>query len=69
MIRSGKDMVQEVRERMQDGKGQVEMTHIFTQDELGSKIRLCARISIPPGGVHRLSSPSWGGGNLLHPPG
>lgn len=50
MIRYGKDMVREVRARMRDGKGEVEMTHIFTPDELASKIRLCAQISIPPGG-------------------
>ncbi|NPV53892.1 MAG: cupin domain-containing protein [Firmicutes bacterium] len=49
MIREAKEMAREIRERMRDGKGSVEITHIFKQDELRGKARLVARVTIPPG--------------------
>ncbi|HHY36913.1 MAG TPA: cupin domain-containing protein [Firmicutes bacterium] len=49
MIRFGKDMVRQVRERVRDGKGEVEMIHAFTKEELNGKARLCALTRIPPG--------------------
>ncbi|HHV63460.1 MAG TPA: cupin domain-containing protein [Firmicutes bacterium] len=49
MIREATDMAREIRERMRDGKGSVEITHIFKQEELKGKARLVARITIPPG--------------------
>ncbi|HHW91790.1 MAG TPA: cupin domain-containing protein [Firmicutes bacterium] len=49
MIRYGKDMVREVKERLREGKGEVEIVHAFTREELTGKARLCALIRIPPG--------------------
>ena len=31
MIRYGKDMVREVKERLREGKGEVEIVHAFTR--------------------------------------
>jgi len=55
MIRRANDMVKEFKEKMRDGKGTIEITHIFKQDELKGKARLCAKILINPGcsiGLH-----------------
>ena len=56
MIRKSSDMVREIKEQMRGGKGSVEITHIFKQDELKGKARLCAKITINPGcsiGLHQ----------------
>ena len=56
MVRKGIDMEKEVRERMRDGKGTVEIAHIFKQDELKGRARLVAKVTLPPGssiGFHR----------------
>lgn len=55
MIKNAKDMVNEIKHEMRGGKGDVELTHIFGQEELTGKARLCARITINPGcsiGLH-----------------
>ncbi|MCX8131625.1 MAG: cupin domain-containing protein [Clostridia bacterium] len=55
MIRKADEMVKEIKEQMRGGKGSVEITHIFKQDELTGKARLCAKITINPGcsiGLH-----------------
>ena len=50
MLKLKENMAVELREGMRGGKGTVEITHIFKQEEFTGKIRLCARITIPPGG-------------------
>jgi len=55
MIKRANEMVKEIKEEMRGGKGSVELTHIFMQDELTGKARLCARIKLNPGcsiGLH-----------------
>lgn len=55
MIRDSKEMISEVREKFRGGEGSIEITHIFKQEELNGKSRLCAKISINPGcsiGLH-----------------
>lgn len=55
MIKSSNEMVSDIKHQMRGGKGSVEITHIFKQDELKGKARLIARISINPGcsiGLH-----------------
>ena len=55
MIKSATDMASELKHEMRGGKGDVEITHIFKQDELTGKARLCARITLNPGcsiGMH-----------------
>jgi len=56
MVKRAEEMIKEIKEQMRGGKGSVEITHIFKQDELKGKARLCARITINPGcsiGVHQ----------------
>ena len=58
MIRRAGDMIKEIKELMRGGKGSVEIMHIFKQDELKGKARLCAKITIEPGssiGLHQHS--------------
>jgi len=55
MIKRAEQMIKEIKEQMRGGKGSVEITHIFKQDELKGKARLCAKITINPGcsiGLH-----------------
>ncbi len=49
MTKTSKEMVREVRERMRGGKGSVEITHVFTKDELRGHTRLFARLVLSPG--------------------
>jgi len=42
-------MVRELRSNLRGGEGEVEFIHLFTQEEMGSKTRLFAKIIIPPG--------------------
>lgn len=49
MIRRKSEMEKEVRERMRDGKGAVEILHIFRREELRGRVRLLARLRLPPG--------------------
>lgn len=48
MIKKANDMVKELREHMRDGKGTVEINHIYKQNELATKCRLCAKIVLNP---------------------
>lgn len=50
MIRNASEMQSEVRSKMRGGDGDIEITHIFTQEEIGGKCRLHAKITIPVGG-------------------
>jgi mannose-6-phosphate isomerase-like protein (cupin superfamily) len=56
MIRRAHEMEKEVRERMRDGAGAVEILHVFRSRELKGKTRLFARLRLPAGssiGFHR----------------
>lgn len=55
MIKRAEEMICEIKEQMRGGKGSVELTHIFRQEEFNGKARLCAKITINPGcsiGLH-----------------
>ncbi len=55
MFRRAEEMIKEIKEQMRGGKGSVEVTHIFRQNELRGKARLVARLIINPGcsiGLH-----------------
>lgn len=55
MVKKTGEMEKELKELMRGGKGTVEVTHIFKQDELKGKCRLCATLTINPGcsiGLH-----------------
>lgn len=55
MIRKAEEMVQEIKENMRGGKGHITLTHVFKQEELTGKARLCAKVVINPGcsiGLH-----------------
>ena len=49
MIKTKSEMQKEVRERMRDGKGPVEILHVFRKEELRGKTRLFARLRLPKG--------------------
>jgi mannose-6-phosphate isomerase-like protein (cupin superfamily) len=49
MIRRKAEMEKEVRERMRDGAGAVEILHVFRQKELHGKVRLFARLRLVTG--------------------
>ena len=49
MIRNKDSMQIEIRERMRDGDGSVEILHVFKQEEFLGKVRLFAKIKINPG--------------------
>jgi mannose-6-phosphate isomerase-like protein (cupin superfamily) len=56
MIRKSHEMEKEVRERMRDGVGTVEILHVFRSRELKGRTRLFARLRLPAGssiGFHR----------------
>jgi mannose-6-phosphate isomerase-like protein (cupin superfamily) len=56
MIKRNTEMEKEVRERMRDGAGAVEMIHVFRNTELTGRARLFAHMRLPPGssiGYHR----------------
>jgi len=56
MIKRANEMVKEIKEQMRGGKGSVEILHIFKQEELKGKARLCAKITLEPGcsiGLHQ----------------
>ena len=55
MIKNAGEMVTEIKNQLRGGKGSVEMTHIFMQDEMIGRSRLVAKITINPGssiGMH-----------------
>ena len=39
----------ETRENMRGGEGKVELGHWFVSENFGGKVRLCARLTLPPG--------------------
>lgn len=49
MIKRAEAMVRELKEQMRGGKGTVAITHLFSQDEIGGKARLIAKIELEPG--------------------
>ncbi len=49
MIRRKAEMEKEVRERMREGKGAVEIFHVFRRQELHGKVRLFARMRLEKG--------------------
>jgi mannose-6-phosphate isomerase-like protein (cupin superfamily) len=49
MIRRISEMEKDVRERMREGKGTVEILHVFRSGELKGKTRLFARLCLPAG--------------------
>lgn len=58
MVRRAYEMIKEIKEQMRGGKGSIEITHIFKQDELNGKARLLAKITVNPGcsiGLHEHS--------------
>jgi len=55
MVRKPGEMRVQVREDMRGGKGAVTIRHCFEKEEFGANVRLCARLSLPPGasiGMH-----------------
>ena len=50
MIRKRDEQEKEVRENMRGGNGQVVIRHFFKKEEINAPCRLCAELSIPPGG-------------------
>ena len=46
MVKRASEMEREVRERMRDGDGQVEILHLFKGEELTGKARLLARLRL-----------------------
>lgn len=49
MIRRQGEYRSEIRETMRGGNGAVQIEHFWSKDELGSKTRLCARLTLRPG--------------------
>ncbi|MDP4182809.1 MAG: cupin domain-containing protein [Bacillota bacterium] len=49
MIKRSSDMITEIKEQMRGGKGSVNITHIFKQNEINGKSRMIARITLKPG--------------------
>jgi mannose-6-phosphate isomerase-like protein (cupin superfamily) len=50
MIARNNELQTEIREQMRGGKGTVKLEHWFKPEDFGAKIRLCARMTITPGG-------------------
>ena len=56
MIRTKESMETEVRPGMRGGAGAVTVQHCFKPEEMTARIRLCARLTLPPGasiGTHQ----------------
>lgn len=56
MIKKAQEMAREIKEQMRGGKGSVEILHIYKQEELKGKARLCAKITLQSGcsiGLHQ----------------
>jgi len=55
VVKKANEMVKEIKEQMREGKGRIEIFHIYKQDELKGRARLCAKLVINPGcsiGLH-----------------
>ena len=46
MVRKPSEMQSEIRQRMRDGNGEVEIVHIFRKEELKGKTRLFAKLRL-----------------------
>jgi mannose-6-phosphate isomerase-like protein (cupin superfamily) len=56
MIRRSQEMTTEVRKEMRGGKGAVTVQHFMAPADFKANVRLCARLTLPPGasiGMHR----------------
>lgn len=56
MIRTPETMKTEVRPNMRGGTGSVTVRHLFAPEEFGAKVRLAAKLVLPPGasiGTHQ----------------
>ena len=56
MIRKSKEMEIETRDKMRDGNGTVTIQHLLKKEDFTAKVRLCSRLTLPPGagiGSHR----------------
>jgi mannose-6-phosphate isomerase-like protein (cupin superfamily) len=49
MITRSSEMVAEDRPKMRGGKGTVKIEHWFKPENFEAKVRLCSRMTIPPG--------------------
>ena len=49
MVRRNKDMIVDQKFELLDGKGKVFMKHIFKDEELDAKTRICCEVTLPPG--------------------
>ena len=49
MIRKPVEMAMERRDQMRGGQGEVTVQHYFKPEEFGARMRLCARLTLPPG--------------------
>ena len=49
MIRKAGEMRTEKRENMRGGQGVISFAHMFDQAEFGTRVRLCTRLTLPPG--------------------
>ena len=49
LLKKKHDMDKEIREKMMNGKGKVEITHILKQEELAGKCRMFAKVKLEPG--------------------
>ena len=49
MIRAAAEMRSEVRDNMRGGEGSVTISHYFDKSEFAANLRLCARLTLPPG--------------------
>lgn len=56
MIKKPGDMKTEARDRMRGGDGTVVIRHYFDKADFAASVRLCARLTVPPGagiGMHQ----------------
>ena len=58
MIRRADEQPTEIREKMRGGPGAVSVRHFLSKDDFAASVRLCARLTLPPGsgiGTHQHS--------------
>lgn len=56
MNKKGNSLAKDIKIKEQGGKGAVEIKHLFTSEELNSRLNLCAIITLEPGcsiGYHK----------------
>lgn len=49
MITTRQNVIRESRPEMRGGHGTVELEHWFKPEQFGAKVRLCTRMTLPPG--------------------